>query len=216
MRGDVLFVVQFPDLVLPFVRQPRVLGILHLYFQLAQLIGQPQRRFGGCVVSTAEIFLHEVRDVRIQDLCRQLRIARFEAHVEQPALRHSFYSQAAKKRAQFWRTLVIREASRSNRFRSCGRSLHLLVWNQSAVANGVQSQRLAGQDSRLRFNVVVHVRHEVVGIRALEWQNTRIVPVNLDSCCRRINRLHAEGCDGNDGYHGQQKGQDQPLMLPQN
>ena len=40
LRGDVLLVVQFPDLVLPFVGQPRVFGILHLHFQLAQLISQ--------------------------------------------------------------------------------------------------------------------------------------------------------------------------------
>ena len=67
LSGDVLLVVESPDLVLPFVSDARVFGLLHLDFQLAELIGEPGRSLSGGFVLAAEILFDVGSDMGVDD-----------------------------------------------------------------------------------------------------------------------------------------------------
>ncbi len=142
-----MFVVQLPDLVLPFVAQPGILGLLYLYLQVAQLVSQPDRGLGRSVISAAQVLLGKIGDVRVQDLRSQLWVGGLKRDVQQTALRHAFYAQAVKKRTQLGRTLVVGQASGGDGLGSRGGASHLRMRHQAAIANGLQRHGFAGQNT---------------------------------------------------------------------
>ena len=79
-----------------------------------------------------------------------------------------------------------------------------------------QRQGFTLQDLGAGLDVVVHVSVGLLRHHIAKGEDVGILPVDFHPGRRHIHCLHFEGCDGDDGHHGQQDGQDQPLVLAQN
>ena len=143
--------------------------------------------------------------MRVQDFRRKQLIRRFEAHIQQPTSGYSLYAQATKKTSQFCWSPVICQTARSDCFGARRSSLHFCVGNKSAVANGLQSQSFAGQDTRLRLDVIVDVHLIVVGVGALKGQDIRILAIDFNARRGDVNRLHPKRPNRYDAHDGQHK-----------
>src|SRR6185437_197342 len=100
LGGDVLFFVNLPYLILAFVGETGVLGLLDSYTQLFKLRGKPSGGLRGRVVLASEILLDIVLQMRINNLGRELRILSRESDLDQAAVGHADNAQASQKRTQ--------------------------------------------------------------------------------------------------------------------
>src|SRR4029077_4448383 len=86
LRGDILLVIELPDLVLALVIEAGVFGIFHLHTKLIELISAPRSGRCGGLIAAAAIMFDEVIDVRIYDLRGELGTRRLESDVHQAAV----------------------------------------------------------------------------------------------------------------------------------
>ena len=131
LRGDVLLVVDFPNLIFALVVEARVFGILHFDFQFVELIGEPRSGRGGGVVVAAAILVDEIADVRVDDLSGELGTGGLVADVHQAAVGYALDAEAAEKRAELGRAL--------SDWRGCRwRSLRTGIGTRDAVSTPVR------------------------------------------------------------------------------
>ncbi len=210
LRGDVLFVVDFPDLILALVVEAGVFGIFDFDFELVELIGEPRGGGGRGVVMAAAILVDEVADVRVDDLRGQLGAVGLVGDVHQAAVGHALDAESAEERAEFRRALLIGEAAGGD---GLGRRVGAADAREDAGADGLERQRFAGQNFGLRLDVIFEIEHVVVGIGALERQDVGGLAAEFDARRGDVDGLHAERGDRDDGDHREHEGQNQPLVL---
>ena len=81
----------------------------------------------------------------------------------------------------------------------------------------LRAKSFAGQNLGLGLDVVFEIHHlRIIALWAIEGQDAGIFSVDLDTSGSLIYRLHAEGGNRDDCYNCKGKGDDQPLMLPEN
>src|ERR1700736_2784251 len=182
MVCDVLFIaVESPYLILPFVSDAIVLGLLYFDFQLVQLVGEPRRSTCGGLKTALKVLVDIVFDVSIDNLGSPLPIRRLEVDVHQTAGRHSLHTQASKKRTKFRRRLHVCEVTGGKSIRGTGIARKTRLASESATANCAERQGLTGEDLGLGFDVIICIHHVVVGIGALEGKDIGVLAVNLDT-----------------------------------
>jgi len=167
LGGDVLFVVERPDLILPFVGDAGVLGPLHPDLQLTKLVGEPRGSLGGGLILTAEILLDVGDDMGVDDAGGELGSVDSKLTSIKRLLGTRFTLRLPKNSASSagvsglpgcrWRLLP-----RVRRVKK------IPAGRKTVVANGLKGKSLAGEDPGLRLDVILKIHHVVIGIRALE------------------------------------------------
>ncbi len=86
LRGDVLFVVELPNLIFSLVVEASILGILHADAQLIELVGEPGSGRGGGVVAAAATLVDIILNVGVDGLRGHFGLGSLEGYVHQPAV----------------------------------------------------------------------------------------------------------------------------------
>ncbi len=205
MRGDILFVVDGPNLVFSFVRDALVFRFLNLDFELVEFVAKPGG--GACrfIIAAANVLLLEIPDVFIDDAGGELRIRGLKADVHELAIGYALHAEAAEKGSEFGRALLIFQAASGQSLRRTRGRGELRPGTETAAADGLQGQSFTRQNFRLRLDVVIEIHHVPVRIHALKRKNAGIFAVDFDAGGGHIDGLHAESSDGDDGNDGKQK-----------
>jgi len=87
--GDVGFVVDAPNLVLPLVINACVFRLFYGEFQLVELIGEKPRGLQRRFVAALDVLGLEIVEMRVENAGRQNGIGGFVAHLHQVAGGHT-------------------------------------------------------------------------------------------------------------------------------
>ena len=89
MRGDVLLLVNLPDLVLSLIGDARIFGFLNFDSELFEFLGQKTRCLRCRVIFAAKVLFDVVVDVPIGNAGSELRASRFELYLYETAIRYT-------------------------------------------------------------------------------------------------------------------------------
>ena len=98
-----------------------------------------------------------------------------------PAVGNSLDAEAAEKGAEFGRALLVGETAGGIASEGPFGEEYSGAQPRPLLRMVCKRQRFAGQNLRLRLDVVLEIHHVVVGIRALEGQNVGIFAVDFDA-----------------------------------
>jgi hypothetical protein len=171
-----------------------------------------ERRF----VAALDILGFEIVEVRVENPGRQHGVGGLIAHFQEAAGGNTLHAQAAQKGSDFrWALLVGKRACGDGfRLNTAGREFR--IRGEAGVADRLQRQGFAGEHLGLGLDVVVEIHHGIVGIGALKRKNVVVLPIDLNGGLGDIDGARAKRGDADDGHHGQQERQDQPLVLAKN
>ncbi len=85
-----------------------------------------------------------------------------------------------------------------------------------AISNCLKRHRFAGEDSRLRLDVILHIHHVVVRIGPLERKDIGIFAVDFSFCRGDIYGMHSKSGHADNRNDGEHERKNQPLVLSQN
>src|SRR5207249_10321242 len=117
LRGDILLVVNLPNLILAFVFEAGVFRVLYFELQIVQLVGKPRRGLCDGLVAAAEIVFLEIFDVGIDDAGRELRVSRFERDVQQTAIGNSADAETPEECRKLGWAFMVGQTAGSDRLR---------------------------------------------------------------------------------------------------
>src|SRR5262249_12260747 len=106
--GNILLLVDIPNLTIPLVSDPRVFGFLNLDLKFLQLARQPLRGLGSGLIAALEVLHDKIFQMSVQYPSGQSRIGGLEFDVEKTAVRNALDAEVPQKGTQGWRSFLFR------------------------------------------------------------------------------------------------------------